>query len=258
MSTFSATINAGAAYIVNDIYKGYINKNASNKTYVTMSFIFTVVVVIVGILFGLMTDSINQWVMWIVAGLYGGYVAPNVLKWHWWRLNGFGYFAGMISGIIASMLMPLAAKLVTNYAASAYGDSVPQAMSLCLKILNNAIYAFPILLAISLAASVITSLLTRPETDETLKSFYKQIRPWGFWKPVRDKVLAEDPNFLPNKDFKRDMVNVVIGIIWQLTFTLAPIYFLIRNNRALGITLMVMAVTTIFLKFNWYDNLEKD
>jgi hypothetical protein len=140
----------------------------------------------------------------------------------------------MISGIIASLLMPVVAK-----------DLSP-------------IYGFPFLLAISLAASIITSLLTRPETDETLKSFYKQVRPWGFWKPVMDKVLAEDPNFKPNKDFSRDMVNVVVGIIWQLTFTLAPIYFLIRNNRALGITIAVMAITTIFLKFNWYDNLEKD
>ncbi len=236
MSTFSATINAGAAYIVNDIYKGYINKNASNKTYVMMSCIFTVVVVVVGILFGLLTDSINQWVMWIVAGLYGGYVAPNVLKWHWWRLNGFGYFAGMLAGIIASLAMTVIPVV----------KDIP------------AIYGFPVLLALSLAASIIGSLVTPVENIETLKQFYKQVRPWGFWGPIRDLVLAEEPGFVPNKNFARDMVNVAVGIVWQLTFTLAPIYLLIRNYKALEITIAVMLVTSIFMKTNWYDKLDKD
>jgi len=236
MSTFSATINAGAAYIVNDIYKGYINKNASNRKYVTMSCIFTVVVVIVGIIFGLMTNSINQWVMWIVAGLYGGYVAPNVLKWHWWRLNGFGYFAGMMAGIVASLLMP-----ITPY----FRDLSP-------------IYGFPFLLALSLAASILGSLFTPIQNEETLKKFYRQVRPWGFWGPIRDKVLAESPDFVPNKNFRRDMVNVAVGTIWQLTFTLAPIYLVIKNFRAMAVSLVVMIITSIFMKLNWYDKLEKN
>jgi Na+/proline symporter len=114
-----------------------------------MSCIFTVVVVVVGILFGLLTDSINQWVMWIVAGLYGGYVAPNVLKWHWWRLNGFGYFAGMLAGIIASLAMTVIPVV----------KDIP------------AIYGFPVLLALSLAASIIGSLVTPVENIETLNNF---------------------------------------------------------------------------------------
>ncbi|MFA5292297.1 MAG: sodium:solute symporter family protein [Phycisphaerae bacterium] len=236
MSTFSATINAGAAYIVNDIYKGYINKNASNRTYVTMSCIFTVVVVIVGIIFGLMTSSINEWVMWIVAGLYGGYVAPNVLKWHWWRLNGFGYFAGMMAVIIASMIMPIA----------------PFFRDL------SAIYGFPFLLAISLAASIIGSLVTPTEDEETLKKFYKQVRPWGFWEPIKAMVISENPDFVPNKNFGRDMINVAVGMVWQLTFTLAPIYLVIKNFRAMTISVIAMIITSIFMKLNWYDKLDKD
>jgi hypothetical protein len=45
---------------------------------------------------------------------------------------------------------------------------------------------------------------------------------------------------VPNKNFARDMVNVAVGIVWQLTFTLAPIYLLIRNYKALEITIAVM------------------
>ncbi len=44
--------------------------------------------------------------MWIVSGLWGGYTASNVLKWYWWRFNGYGYFWGMVAGIAASLTIP--------------------------------------------------------------------------------------------------------------------------------------------------------
>ena len=45
-------------------------------------------------------------VIWIVSGLWGGYTASNVLKWYWWRFNGYGYFWGMVTGITASLTIP--------------------------------------------------------------------------------------------------------------------------------------------------------
>ncbi len=45
---------------------------------------------------------------WITAALWGGYAAPNILKWHWWRLNGYGYFWGMVAGIGGSIRWLLA------------------------------------------------------------------------------------------------------------------------------------------------------
>ena len=44
--------------------------------------------------------------MWIVGALYGGYVMANVLKWYWWRFNGYGYFWGMMAGILGAMIVP--------------------------------------------------------------------------------------------------------------------------------------------------------
>ncbi len=231
MSTFDSTVNAGAAYLVNDIYKRYINKNASEKKYVWMSYLCSIVIVIVGISFGFMTSSINAVLGWIVAGLYGGYMAPNILKWYWWRLNGFGYFYGMITGILASLIVP---KILPDV---------------------SALNSFPILLILSFAASIIASLVTKPEDDETLISFYTSVRPWGLWGPVRAKVMAQSPEFKPNTSFGRDMINVAVGIIWQLTFTLIPIYLIIREFKAMAATVVVMIATSIFLKRNWYDRL---
>jgi Na+/proline symporter len=236
MSTFSSTINSGAAYLVNDIYKGYINKNASRRTYFLMSCFCSILVVVAGITFGLLTKSIHQVVNWIVAGLYGGYIAPNVLKWHWWRFNGYGYFAGMMAGIIAALVMPHVPVV---------GEWAP-------------IKSFPILLVLSVLASIIGSLAMPPEDDSTLKKFYKQIRPWGLWKPIREKVIAEDPSFIPNNNFGRDMLNVAVGIVWQLTFTIVPIYLVIKQFKAMVVSMVLLVLTSVFLKFNWYNKLEKD
>ena len=234
MSTFDSTVNAGAAYLVNDIYKRYINPNATSKRYIYASYICTIIVVVVGISFGFMTESIGSVTMWIVAGLWGGYISPNVLKWYWWRLNGFGYFAGMISGVGAALVMPVVWPEL------------------------SAINSFPIILVISGVASVVVSLCTPAENEDVLKGFYSQVRPWGFWGPVHAKVIAETPEFRRNTNFKRDMVNVTVGIVWQITLSLIPIYFIIRKHDGLFISIAVCVVTSIFLKKNWYDKLESD
>jgi hypothetical protein len=97
-----------------------------------------------------------------------------------------------------------------------------------------------------------------PEDDSTLKKFYKQIRPWGLWKPIREKVIAEDPSFIPNNNFGRDMLNVAVGIVWQLTFTIVPIYLVIKQFKAMVVSMVLLVLTSVFLKFNWYNKLEKD
>jgi len=234
MSTFDSTVNSGAAYIVNDIYKRYINPNASDKRYVLMSYACSILIVIVGIVFGFMTESIDSVLKWIVAGLYGGYIAPNVLRWYWWRMNGFGYFAGMIAGIASALIVPLI---------------LPD-----LSALNS----FPIHLALSAVASVVASLMTPSDTQETLTGFYRQVRPWGFWQPVHRKVIAENPEFVTKASFTRDAVNLIVGIVWQLMFTTIPIYLVIKQYKPMGICIVILIVTSIFLKLNWYDKLEPD
>jgi SSS family solute:Na+ symporter len=232
MSTFAATVNAAPAYIVNDIYKRYINPNASDKQYVKMSYIISLAVVVVGISFGLfVVESIDSVTQWIVSSLWGGYAASNVLKWYWWRFNGYGYFWGMIVGLIASLTMPAILPTFPDF------------------------YIFPFILVLSLVGCIVGTLATKPEDDEILKSFYKQVRPWGFWGPIHEKVVQEDPGFQRNKDFKRDMFNIVIGIIWQTSLVVIPIYLIIRENVSLITAIIILAITSFILKKNWYDKL---
>ena len=232
MSTFAANVNAGPAYIVNDIYKKYINPNASDKKYVKMSYIASFLVVVTGIIFGFFASNIDKVLNWIVGALFGGYIAANFLKWIWWRFNGYGYFWGMVAGLLFSGVIPF---LFPN---------------------TQPIYIFPFTFLFSFVASVIASLTTPAEPDEILIEFYKNVRPWGFWKPIYRKLKTIHPEAKENKEFGKDMLNSFTGIIWQLTLVLMPIYFLLHNKRNLYISLFVFVMTSIFLKYNWYNKLK--
>ena len=245
MSNFAATVNAAPPYFVNDIYKRFINPNASPRTYVRLSYLSSFVVVLVGGAIGWYVASVNSVVLWIVSGLWGGYTASNVLKWYWWRFNGYGYFWGMVTGIAGSLILPSILPHIPRVNALLQAHSVNLDVSI----------VFPLVFAIALAGCLAGTLLTKPEDDAVLKDFYRRVRPWGFWDPILAKVRAEDPAFERNKDFWRDMFNVVIGIVWQVSLVALPCYFVIQKFNSVLITVAIIAVTSIVLKVTWYDHL---
>jgi len=232
MSTFAANVNAGPAYIVNDIYKRFINPNATNEKLIKYSYITSFIIVSVGIFAGFFISSINDVFIWITGALFGGYAISNVLKWIWWRFNGYGFFWGMISGLIAALIIP---KVLPD---------------------SGFLIAFPIIFGISTIGSFLGTFLTKAEDDKILMAFYSNVRPWGFWKPIIQKIKKENPDFKQNTQFSRDMFNSVIGIIWQLGLTTAPIFMVIREFTNMWIALITVAITTYILKINWYDKLE--
>jgi len=240
MSNFSGTLNAGQAYIVNDIYLKYFKPDADRKQIITMSYISGTVMVILGVGLGLMIKDVNMIFNIITAGLYGGFVCANVLKWYWWRFNANGYFWGMFAGIIASAIPPaLSVSGVTDYFDG-----------------TRMLYFFPIFIVIQLIACILGSYAAPPTNEETLKEFYKTVRPWGFWKPVRMKIQAsEDPGIQKNRNFGINMANVVMGITGQILLTLLPMYFILSKWTGFGIVLALLAVIFITMKRTWWNRL---
>lgn len=231
MSTFSGTINAAAAYVVNDVYRRYARPNASDREYIWTSYAASIVIVIVGCAAGYFTPSVHQAIDWIVSALWGGYAAPNILKWHWWRLNGWGYFWGMVAGIGGALGL-----LMVPYV--------------------EPLYAFPLLMLVSTLGAVVGSLATAPEQESVLVDFYTRTRPWGWWRPILSASQRRHPGFQPNRSFGIDAFNVLIGIIWQTSFVALPIYVVIKHWLAASICLLIIVVTTITLKATWYERLE--
>ncbi len=246
MANFAATVNAAPPYFVNDIYKRYIRPDAPAKTYVRLSYISSFAVVVIGILIGWNVTSVNAVVVWIVSGLWVGYTASNVLKWYWWRFNGYGYFWGMVAGIASALALPPLLENVpfVRHLAAAYSINLDVSI------------VFPVVLLLSLAGCFAGTLLTKPEDEEVLKDFYRRVRPWGLWGPVHKKVVAEDPGFQRNNDFLRDMFNIAVGIVWQVSLVVLPMYVVIREFRRAAITLAVILATSVILKFSWYNHLD--
>jgi Na+/proline symporter len=247
MSNFAATVNAAPPYFVNDIYKRFINPHASPRTYVRLSYLSSFAVVLVGAAIGWYVGSVNSVVLWIVSGLWGGYTASNALKWYWWRFNGYGYFWGMATGIASSLILP---KLLPQV-------SLVRGLLQAHPVNSDVALVFPLTFAISLVGCLAGTWLTKPEDEEVLKDFYRRVRPWGFWSPILAKVRAEDPAFERNKDFWRDMFNIVVGIAWQVSLVALPIYLVIQKFRSAVITAAIIAVTSIVLKFTWYNHLRE-
>ncbi len=89
----------------------------------------------------------------------------NVLKWIWWRFNGYGYFWGMLTGVASAMLIP---ELVDRLApADLAGQHI------------NPLYYFPVIFGVSVLGCLLGTLLSQPEDDEILMSFYKTREPMG-------------------------------------------------------------------------------
>jgi Na+/proline symporter len=234
MSTFAGTLNAAQAYIVNDIYLKFVNKEASKKQISNANYLMGILVVVVSMIFGVFAHNVNSILQWLVSALWGSYTASNILKWYWWRFNGSGFFWGMIAGIVPALIFPV---------------FFPNILEL---------YYFPAILIISLIGSI-AGTYSKPATNEqVLMQFYKNVRPWGFWQPIKEKVLLQYPDFVENKGFKQDAFNIIIGIILQTLLVVLPIYVVLMDLMPISISIVLILIFGTILKKTWWDKLAND
>ncbi len=232
MSTFASTLNAAQAYLINDIILENKSLNSSRKL-VFIEYTTGVLVVVVTIIFGWFISSINAILMWIVSALWGSYILSNMLKWYWWRFNGYGYFWGIFWGLVAAVVLPLLFPSV------------------------NSLYLFPFIFLISLIAALIATYLNRPTDINTLKQFYYNVRPWGWWKPIFEKLKRKYPDIKPNQNLKKDLLVIFIGIIWQTSIVAAAMYFVFMRKIQFFIALTLIILTSFLLKKLWWNKLSE-
>ena len=231
MSTFAGTLNAAQAYLINDIYLKYKGDNVSPRQVKQANYGSGLIVVTVSIILGFFVQDVNSILQWLVSALFGSYVVANVLKWHWWRFNGHGFFWGMVAGIIPALILPLVFTATLD------------------------LYYFPILLVSSIIGCLVGTYAAPPTEEKVLIDFYTNVRPWGFWKPIMDKAMALQPGLTPNKDFKLDMFNVLVGIVAQTALVILPMYLVFRQQTPLLITVGIIIVTAFLLKKYWWNRL---
>ncbi len=231
MSTFSSTVNSGASFIVRDIWQPYIRPQATEKQAVRFSYLATVLLVGLGLAIGLQSRSIAEIWNWMMVTLGAGIIIPNVLRWYWWRMNGWGYTWGTLGGMILSMT-------------ALFFDTWP------------AYVVFPLIVLASLVLSILGSLFTRPVEKEVLLSFYRSVRPFGFWRPVREALpLPSEKRVFASENAWMSVLNVLLGMAAIASLYLFPMYLVGHRLGASIISLGVGLTAIFFLKFTWYRNL---
>jgi solute:Na+ symporter, SSS family len=165
MSTIGTQLNWGASYLVNDFYRRFLRKEETEAHYVTISKLATVLLTILSAIITFYMDSITgAWKLLIVTGAGTGGVL--LLRWYWWRVNAWSEVAAMVAAFVISFIMQLGFGFDS-------ADPVGFAKIMLATVL------------LTTATWLAVTMLTRPESDAVLTSFYRRTRPaqWG-WKPV--------------------------------------------------------------------------
>ena len=224
MSTLDSTINAASAYAVKDLYQGFIRPKAGEHSLMRIGYISSILIVAVGLFIGLRAESIAQIWNWINLSWGAGILMPTILGWYWWRFNAKGYIFGVIGGAavasIQAIFFPEAPLYVT----------------------------FPLISGISLVASVMACLFSSPVDKNVLDEFYRLIRPKGLWR----RFKKEFPGVDRDTSSGRDVINIIIGIVWVTVLYLTPVYLVFRDIVSGILALSVALALSIVLYFTWY------
>jgi SSS family solute:Na+ symporter len=234
MSTFSSTVNSGASYVVRDLWQPLFRPNADERSLIPASYVATVGVVVLGIIIGFNADSISRIWNWIMMALGSSVVMPMFLRWYWWRMNGWGYAAGVLVGIALSIGV-------------LFFDNPPEYVT------------FPILTGGSLLACIVASLMTRPVESEVVEQFYAKVRPFGLWGPVKRAVPAlETPARRRCESPALSILNIALAILMLSGLYLFPCYLVGHWHTQAFAWIGVIVACWCVLYFTWYRNLPSE
>ncbi len=190
MSTMDTHLCWGASYMVNDVYRRFVRKDASERHYVSASRVAVVLLAVAAAFVAWRMDSIQR--AWIyVIELTAGVALVWLLRWFWWRVNAWAEIAAMAGSVVlangrvlldaAGAFLPLPAFVVTM-SDRLYGPDM------------DLVRAVMILVACTLVWMTV-ALLTKPESDEVLDRFFRRVRPGGWWArtAARTGVASTDP-----------------------------------------------------------------
>ena len=244
MASFSAMVNAGASYVVRDFYQPLVSPNASRGHLVWASYVATFLLVLVGIAIGLRAESIGQIFSWIMMELGAAFVIPNVVRWYWWRTNGWGYAVGTLMGLAMALVFFPVSLLPDAYAIHFLPETIPLYVT------------FPTICAVSFAGTLAATLATRPADRELLVAFFRHVRPFGFWGPIRRAAqLSETERTDKAESPVLAILNTALGGIAILGVYLAPMYLVGHWHREAALSFGVAAAAMIVLYFTWYRTL---
>jgi Na+/proline symporter len=233
MSTFSSLINSGASYWVKDIYQQFINPDASEKKLILQSRISSLIIVLSGLILTIGFKSINEIWGWLTMGLGAGMIVPLLIRWYWWRMNGFGFTMGTIFGMSAAIIQKLIYPEATEY------------------------LSFLVLLISSFTATIVGTIFSKQTDKEILINFYKTTRPFGFWKPVKS-LLPEEKKSEINSENRRDIISICFALPWQIVLFLSGMTLIMKRFDLFFYLIIILIFLSVGLYYFWFRHLSDE
>jgi solute:Na+ symporter, SSS family len=233
MSTFSSLINSGASYWVRDIYQEFIDPDATEKKLIVHSRFASVIIVLLGLGLTINIKSINEIWGWLTMGLGAGMVVPLLVRWYWWRMNGYGFTAGTVFGMGTAIVQKVFYPDATEY------------------------LSFVILLVSSFSATFIGTLLTEQTSKETLINFYKTTRPFGFWKPIKS-LLPDEKKIKINSENRRDIIAISFALPWQIVLFLTGMTVILKRFDLFIYLFVLLIFLSAGLYYFWFRHLSDE
>jgi solute:Na+ symporter, SSS family len=208
MSTQATQMNWGSSYLVNDLYRRFIRKDADERHYVLASRVATLVTLGLSIVVTVFMDQISQaWELLLTLGAGTGLV--YILRWYWWRINAWSEVSAMAAALVISGGLHAAGRTTPLF-----DSGRPEGFAVTLILTAAA----------TTAVWLLVTFATRSETDATLSAFYLKVRPAGpGWGPVaRATGLAP-----PRGEIARNAAFWVLGVtlVYSIMFGTGGLIF---------------------------------
>ena len=237
MSTISTHLNWGASYIVNDVYKAYVNTEATEKEQVNTARLATVVLMVISALMALaMQNALQLFNIIIMFGAGTGLIF--ILRWFWWRINAWTEISAMFASGTLSMLLTF-----TPLGTYAFGDEG----------LMPSYFQFPFIVVITSIIWLIATYLTKPESQKTLSRFYQRTSPGGpGWRKIIDNMSQEEQQHITTGwTVPQGILAMLLGCVFVYGALFSTGYFLYGKTAKGLLGLGIVLVSGYLLAQVW-------
>jgi Na+/proline symporter len=223
MSTLGTQLNWGVSYLVNDLYRRFMVREKTEKHYVAIGRLFTILLVLISGYVASQLHSVGQgWQ--IVLGLGVGTGAVYILRWYWWRISAWSEISAMV-----------VAAVVAVYLSKHFPGDDPVTFAKTSLITAG----------ITTVAWIAATFFTPAESDEKLLAFYRRVRPTVHgWK----RIAALAPEIPQVRDVGSNAFDWLMGcvLVYGTLFGIGKIIF---GETALGLMLLAIAAVAGYLIF---------
>lgn len=213
LSTIDTRLHNFSAIFLNDIYRPYIRKNSSEKHYVRVLRISVIFGALVGAVIALCFDDILKMLLFVfkVHAMIG---IATIVRWYWWRFNGWSDFVMQVCALPFALLLHFdkAISSALGFATSPTEWIVGLLRGHAGSSAMDSSWAVQYLMGmiIVLIIGIITVFVTPSDSKERLLAFYKKVRPYGFWGPIRKEAGVG-----PVDSFGQDVVKFILGLLFS-------------------------------------------